>query len=157
MPDFEPDFVEPERVDFFAVDFLAEDFFEEPLLLRDADDWLAPDFFVDFFDVFFVDFVVDFFDDAFFDDDLFDDFDPDFLLLAPDFLLEPDLELLVFDDDDLRDDDFGGGGTLPPSSRASDSAIAMACLRLFTFCPEPLRNFPRFNSCIFSSTFSCDF
>jgi hypothetical protein len=31
-------------------------------------------------------------------------------------------------------------GTLPPALRASDSPIAIACFRLFTFRPEPLRS-----------------
>ena len=58
---------------------------------------------------------------------------------------------------DFFDEDFGGGGTLPPSRRASDKPIAIACFLLFTFWPELLRSFPSFNSCIVCSTFSCDF
>jgi hypothetical protein len=46
-------------------------------------------------------------------------------------------------------------GTLPPALRASDSPIAIACLRLFTVLPErPLFNLPRLRSCIAFSTFS---
>src|SRR5678815_3142366 len=42
---------------------------------------------------------------------------------------------------------FGAGGTLPPALRASDSAIATACLRLVTFFPEPPeRSVPSFFS-----------
>jgi hypothetical protein len=49
-------------------------------------------------------------------------------------------------------------GTLPPSRRASESPMAMACLRLFTFLPdEPLRNDPVFRSCIAFLTFDCAF
>src|SRR5688500_1615648 len=45
-------------------------------------------------------------------------------------------------------------GTLAPERRASDSPIAMACLRLFTFLPErPLRNVPFLRSRITFSTF----
>src|SRR5690349_22414722 len=45
-------------------------------------------------------------------------------------------------------------GTLSPSARASDSPIAIACLRLVTFLPErPLFNVPRLRSCIAFSTF----
>jgi hypothetical protein len=35
-------------------------------------------------------------------------------------------------------------GTFAPFSRASESPIAIACLRLFTFFPEPLLSVPRF-------------
>ena len=46
-------------------------------------------------------------------------------------------------------------GTFPPSRRASESPIAMACLRLVTRLPErPLFSVPRFRSCIAFSTFS---
>lgn len=45
-------------------------------------------------------------------------------------------------------------GTFAPRSRASDSPMAMACLREVTFLPlRPLVSFPRFISCITSSTF----
>ena len=48
-----------------------------------------------------------------------------------------------------------GGGTLPPARRASDSPIAIACLRLVTFLPElPLFNVPALSSFITFSTFS---
>jgi hypothetical protein len=91
-------------------------------------------FFADFFDVDFFD-EVDFFEELdFFDDDFF----------AVDF----------FEDEDFFDEDFFDG-TLPPSRRASESPMAMACLRLVTFLPErPLFSFPRFISCMFSSTLS---
>src|SRR5512132_2131480 len=46
-------------------------------------------------------------------------------------------------------------GTLPPSRRASESPIAIACLRLVTFFPDrPLFSVPRLRSCIAFSTFS---
>src|ERR1700722_1634670 len=45
-------------------------------------------------------------------------------------------------------------GTFFPARRASDSPMAMACLRLLTFAPEPpLRSVPRFISCIAFFTF----
>jgi hypothetical protein len=60
-----------------------------------------------------------------------------------------------FFDEDFFDDDFFAGGTLPPSRRASDNPMAMACLRLFTFFPlDPDSSVPRFLSCIAFSTFS---
>ena len=44
-------------------------------------------------------------------------------------------------------------GTFAPARRASDSPMAMACLRLLTFAPErPLRSVPRLRSCIALST-----
>jgi hypothetical protein len=49
--------------------------------------------------------------------------------------------------DDLRD------GTFPPLLLASLSPIAIACARLFTFCPELLRKVPRFLRRIADSTF----
>jgi len=71
-----------------------------------------------------------FFEDDFFEDDFF--FDEDFL-----------------EDDFLRD------GTLPPSRRASERPIAIACLRLVTFFPEPpLFSVPCLRSCIAFSTLS---
>jgi hypothetical protein len=79
---------------------------------------------------FFEDFRVVFFDEDFFDEDFFED----------DFF------------EDFFDDFFAG--TLPPSRLASESPMAMACLRLFTFLPEPLFSVPRFISCMFSSTLS---
>ena len=46
-------------------------------------------------------------------------------------------------------------GTFPPSFRASESPIAIACFLLVTFLPErPLFNVPRLRSRIASSTFS---
>lgn len=63
---------------------------------------------------FFEDLRVDFFDADFFEDDFFE----------------------VFFEDDFFDVDFFDvffAGTLPPSRRASESPMAMACLRLFTF------------------------
>ncbi len=45
-------------------------------------------------------------------------------------------------------------GTFFPSRRASESPIAIACLRLFTFLPlRPILRRPRLNSCISRSTF----
>jgi hypothetical protein len=87
-----------------------------------------------FFEDFFVDFFEDdFFELAFLDEDFFDD---DFFALA-------------FFDEAFFD------GTLPPSRRASESPMAMACLRLVTFLPEPpLFSVPFFRSCIVFSTLS---
>jgi hypothetical protein len=49
-------------------------------------------------------------------------------------------------------------GTLPPARRASDKPIAMACLRLVTFFPDPpLRSVPSLRSCIAFRTFACAF
>ena len=46
------------------------------------------------------------------------------------------------------------GGTFPPSFRASESPIAIACFLLVTFLPErPLLRVPFFRSCIALSTF----
>jgi hypothetical protein len=58
----------------------------------------------------------------------------------------------VFDAERLRAVFFAG--TLAPSRRASDRPMAMACLRLVTFCPELERSVPRFFSPITSSTFA---
>jgi hypothetical protein len=61
--------------------------------------------------------------------------------------------------DDLRDffEDFFFGA-FAPERRASESPIAIACLRLFTFFPErPLLSLPRFISCIAFFTFLRDF
>jgi len=45
--------------------------------------------------------------------------------------------------EDFFDDDFFAG-TFAPARRASESPIAIACLRLVTFLPElPLFNVPR--------------
>jgi hypothetical protein len=65
--------------------------------------------------------------------------------------LEPPRDLLF----DLRPRD-GDDGTLPPSARASERPIAIACLRFVTFLPErPERNVPSFISCIERFTFDC--
>ena len=49
-------------------------------------------------------------------------------------------------------------GTLAPERRASDSAMAMACLRLFTFRPErPLRRVPDLRFFIARLTFFAAF
>ncbi|HLK87941.1 MAG TPA: hypothetical protein VKT27_15665 [Candidatus Binataceae bacterium] len=62
-----------------------------------------------------------------------------------DFLEDRDREDLGLDD--LR-------GTLPPERRVSESPIAIACLRLFTFFPDlPDLSLPRFISCIARPTF----
>jgi len=53
-------------------------------------------------------------------------------------------------------DDERFAGTLPPALRASERPIAMACLRLVTFLPEPpLRNVPCLRSCIAFFTLLC--
>jgi hypothetical protein len=58
------------------------------------------------------------------------------------------LDFFVFLEEDFR------GGTFAPARRASESPIAMACLRLFTFFPErPLLSLPRFCSCKALPTF----
>ena len=57
----------------------------------------------------------------------------------------------VFDGERLRLVFFGG--TLAPSLRASERPMAMACLRLVTFRPEPDFSVPRFFSCIAFATF----
>ena len=50
---------------------------------------------------------------------------------------------------------FFGGGTLPPARRASDSPIAIACLRPVTFLPDlPLFRVPALSSRITFATFS---
>jgi hypothetical protein len=51
-----------------------------------------------------------------------------------------------------RRDDFRGG-TFAPLRLASLNPIAIACFRLFTFCPELLRSVPRFLRRIVDSTF----
>lgn len=52
---------------------------------------------------------------------------------------------------------FVEDGTLPPSLRASESAMATACFRLVTFAPEPLFSLPSLSSCIVAPTFSFAF
>ena len=50
---------------------------------------------------------------------------------------------------------FFGAGTFPPARRASESPIAIACLRLVTFLPErPLFSVPALRSFIAFPTFS---
>jgi hypothetical protein len=59
----------------------------------------------------------------------------------------------LFDEDFFLDEDFLRG-TLPPSFRASDSPMAIACFLLVTFFPErPLFKVPSLRSCIAFSTF----
>ncbi len=83
---------------------------------------------------------------GYFDDVLRDDDFPDDDFLDGDFL-----------DEDFFDEDFFAG-TLAPARRASDSPMAMACLRLVTFLPDrPLRNVPFLRSCIVFLTFDCAF
>jgi len=80
----------------------------------------------------------------FVDDDFFEDF---FELFFDDDFFELD-----FFDDDFFEDFFDG--TLPPSRRASDNPMAMACLRLFTFFPlRPLFSVPRLRLSIARLTF----
>jgi hypothetical protein len=74
--------------------------------------------------------------------------------LRVDLLLrfEPDLRVVFLLADFFLADFFAG--TFPPSRRASDKPIAIACLRLFTVLPErPLFNVPRLRSCIALFTF----
>ena len=55
---------------------------------------------------------------------------------------------------DFLDEDFLRG-TLPPSRRACESPMAIACLRLLTFLPErPLFKVPLFRSRMAFPTFS---
>lgn len=53
-----------------------------------------------------------------------------------------------------HEDFFDDDDTLAPASRASESPMAIACLRLVTFLPDPLLSLPRFISWMASSTFS---
>ncbi|MGN6491561.1 MAG: hypothetical protein ACTHLE_06150 [Agriterribacter sp.] len=106
------------------------------LRLREAD-LRAPDFFA-----------ADFLDAVFFAGDFFAAFFAVFLVavffLAVFLVAVPALFFLA--------------GTLAPSLRASESPIAIACLRLVTFLPLlPLFNCPLFFSCIALSTLSCAF
>src|SRR5437588_12040990 len=49
-------------------------------------------------------------------------------------------------------------GTFPPSLRASDSPMAIACFLLVTFLPDlPLFSVPSLRSCIAFLTFFCAF
>jgi hypothetical protein len=96
----------------------------------------------------------------------------DFFLLDEDFPLADDFRLagdfrfdeafflaagfLLDEDFFLLDDDFFG--TLPPAFLASDSPIAIACLRLLTFLPDrPLLSVPALRSCIAFLTLLCAF
>jgi hypothetical protein len=122
---------------FFAADFLLADFLD-PDFLGAA--FFAADFFAadlragDFLDADFFD--ADFFDADFFDADFFD---------------------ADFFDADFFDADFFGG-TFAPARRASDNPMAIACLRLLTFLPEPpLRSVPSLRSCMTFLTFACAF
>jgi hypothetical protein len=106
-------------------------------------------------------FRVDFFAVGFFDPDFFaEDFlDADFF--AADFF-EADFFADDFFEADFFAEDFFDppffAGTFAPARRASDSPIAIACLRLVTFLPEPpLRSFPALRSCITFLTFDCAF
>lgn len=114
--------------------------------------------------------LLDFFDEAFLDPVLFldallfvpvdlrdEDFVPELRFVLDDFFdedffdadfLEPPLD---FFDEDLRD------GVLSPSARASEIPMAIACLRLVTFLPELLFNFPSPYSCIVLLTLFCAF
>ena len=123
------DFLDP---DFLGAAFFAADFFAADLR---AGDFLDADFFdADFFDADFFD--ADFFDADFFDADFFD---------------------ADFFDADFFDADFFGG-TFAPARRASDNPMAIACLRLLTFLPEPpLRSVPSLRSCMTFLTFACAF
>lgn len=81
-----------------------------------------------------------------FDDERFDD---ECLALAR-FDDEARFEVERFADERFADERFafdGAGGTLSPSSRASDSPIAIACSRLFTVPPCPC--FPRLSVPLF--------
>lgn len=65
-----------------------------------------------------------------------------------------DLELLRGDFDELLFEEDFFFGTLPPSRRASERPMAMACFRLVTFLPlRPLFSVPFFFSCMARSTF----
>jgi hypothetical protein len=82
------------------------------------------------------------------------------LLLAEDFRLDDAFFLaagfFLAEGFFLLDDDFFG--TLPPAFLASDNPIAIACLRLLTFFPEPpLLSVPALRSCIAFLTLLCAF
>src|SRR2546422_10286821 len=63
--------------------------------------------------------------------------------------------LFFFEDFFLEDFFFG---TFPPSLRASDSPMAIACFLLVTFLPDlPLFSVPSLRSCIAFLTFFCAF
>lgn len=116
--------------DFFEADFLDADFLDAAFFGADFfdDDFFEADFFgADFFEADF--FETDFLDAAFFGADFFE----------ADFF------------DDLEADFFLG--TLAPSSRASESPMATACLCEVTFLPVPVFNLPSCISCMAFSTF----
>jgi hypothetical protein len=76
---------------------------------------------------------------------------PDDFFLELDFFFVLDLVELFFWEDFFALDFFAG--TFAPSARASESPIAIACLRLFTVLPlRPLFSLPRLYSCISRST-----
>jgi hypothetical protein len=108
------------------------------------------DFFADFFfaaDFLLADFLdADFLGAAFFDADFF----------AADLRAGDFLDADFFDADFFDADFFGG--TFAPARRASDNPMAIACLRLLTFLPEPpLRSVPSLRSCMTFLTFACAF
>jgi hypothetical protein len=83
-------------------------------------------------------------------------FDADFF--RDDFLVVEDFLLADFLPADFLPDFFFAdflAGTFPPSLRASDNPIAIACSLLLTVLPEPpLLSLPRLRSCIALFTFS---
>jgi len=179
LPEDEPDLLR-EVVPFLRPDAFPEDFarlFEavEVFFLEAAAFDLPPDFFAGVADLLLVDVldfaaadllllpdldlaaadllrvaVVFFFvedEDAFFAVEVDFFFVPEALLRAD----EPELFLAVEEDEpeDFRE------GTFPPSFLASESPMAIACLRLFTVLPElPDFSWPLFISCIAFSTLS---
>jgi hypothetical protein len=87
-----------------------------------------------------------------------DPFRLDALLLRP-FLLDElrlvPLRLDALREDDLREDDLRLG-TFAPDLRASESPMAIACLRLLTvLLARPLFSLPRLYLCIALPTFFC--
>src|SRR4051812_14411461 len=68
---------------------------------------------------------------------------------------------LFLDEDFFLDDFFLADfffGAFPPSLRASDNPMAIACFLLVTFLPDlPLFSVPSLRSCIAFLTFSCAF
>jgi hypothetical protein len=98
------------------------------------------------------DFFDDFFEADFFEEDFFEE-----LFFVVDFFAEDFFVVDFFEDADFFDDAEFFDGTLPPSRRASDRPIAIACFRLFTFWPDPLFSVPRFSLCSSVPTFSCAF
>ena len=68
------------------------------------------------------------------------------------FFFDDFFERDLFEEDFFAEDFFGG--TFAPDRRASESPMAMACLRLVTFLPlRPLFSVPCFSSRIARSTF----